>query len=180
MTAALLPTTIHAALAGDYGPLMGQSALIQRELGDAIDDVMGMSVVCSEDAGLLETDPRDAATLLGTVFQLQTAAQCSVWPRGALPADFHTPLKSALPVLILEGQYDPVTPPRYGEEVLKTLSDGRLLIARGQGHNVAGAGCMPRLVARFVKDLRPGTLDARCLDALGPTPSFVNFSGAAP
>ena len=180
MTAALLPTTIHAALAGDYAPLMGQSALIQRQLGDAIDDVMGMSVVCSEDAGLLETDPRDAATLLGAIFQQQTAAQCAVWPHGALPADFHAPLKSALPVLILEGQYDPVTPPRYGYEMLKTLSDGRLLIAKGQGHNVVGAGCMPRLVARFVKDLEPKTLDARCLDSLGPTPPFVSFNGAAP
>ena len=39
---------------------------------------------------------------------------------------------------------------------------------------------MPRLVARFVKDLTPKTLDAQCLDALGPTPPFVNFSGATP
>ena len=180
VTAALLPLTIHAALAGDYAPLLGQSALIHRELGGSIDGAMELSVVCSEDAALLKPDPRDAGTLLGALFQQQLGAQCAVWPHGTMPADFHAPLKTATPVLILEGQYDPVTPPRYGEAVLKGLSDGRLLIARGQGHSVIGAGCMPRLVARFVKDLKPKTLDAQCLGALGPTPPFVNFSGATP
>ena len=180
VTAALLPQTVHAALAGNYGPLMGQSALIQREIGDSIDDAMGMSVVCSEDAGLLEPDPRDAGTLLGATFQQQLGAQCAVWPHGGVPADFHSPLKAAIPALILEGQYDPVTPPRYGDAVLKYLADGRLLIVKGQGHNVIGAGCMPRLVARFVEDLEPKMLNAKCLNALGPTPPFVNFSGAAP
>ena len=180
VTAALLPLTLHAALAGDYAPLLGQSALIHREVGGSINGAMELSVVCSEDAALLKPDPRDAGTLLGAVFQQQLGAQCAVWPHGAMPADFHAPLKTATPVLILGGQYDPVTPPRYGEAVLKDLSDGRLLIARGQGHSVIGAGCMPRLVARFVKDLKPKTLDAQCLDALGPTPPFVNFSGATP
>ena len=180
VTAALLPQTVHAALTGNDGPLMGESALIQREIGDSINDVMGMSVVCSEDAALLKPDPRDADTLLGAMFQQQLAAQCAVWPHGTMPPDFHAPLKTATPVLILEGQYDPVTPPRYGEAVLKNLADGRLLVVKGQGHNVIGAGCMPRLVARFVEDLEPKTLNAKCLDALGPTPPFVNFSGAAP
>lgn len=180
LTAALLPQAIHAALAGDYAPLLGQSALIQRELGGAIDGAMGLSVVCSEDAGLLKPDPGDAGTLLGAAFQRRLDAQCAIWPHGAMPADFHAPLKSAVPTLILEGQYDPVTPPRYGEAVLQGLANGRLLIAKGQGHNVIAAGCMPRLVARFIKDLKPKTLDAKCLEALGPTPPFVNFNGAGP
>ena len=82
--------------------------------------------------------------------------------------------------MILEGQFDPVTPPRYGREVLKGLANGRLLIARGMGHNVIGRGCIPKLVGKFVDKLDPGTLDASCVDRIGPIPAYINFNGAAP
>jgi hypothetical protein len=83
-------------------------------------------------------------------------------------------------VLILEGELDPVTPPRYGEQVLKGLGNGRLLVAKGQGHNVIGRGCLPKLVDDFVGKLRPQELDAKCLDTLGPTPAFIDFNGSSP
>ncbi|HZW52199.1 MAG TPA: alpha/beta hydrolase, partial [Rudaea sp.] len=107
-------------------------------------------------------------------------AGCEVWPHAARPADFHTPLKTDKPVLILEGALDPVTPPRYGEQVVKNLSNARLIVAKGQGHNVIGRGCIPKLVGDFVDKLDPKTMDAKCVDRLGPMPAFVNFNGAAP
>ena len=82
--------------------------------------------------------------------------------------------------MILEGELDPVTPPAYGSEVLKGLPNGRLLVAKGQGHNVIGRGCIPRLVAEFVDKLDPLTLDAKCVDELGPIPAFLDFNGASP
>ena len=36
---------------------------------------------------------------------------CEVWPRGPIDADLHAPLKSDVPVLLLSGGNDPVTPP---------------------------------------------------------------------
>ena len=111
---------------------------------------------------------------------MRSATVCSVWPHGTRPKDFHEPLKTATPVLLMSGQYDPVTPPRYGEEVLKHLGDARHLVATGQGHNVIGAGCMPKLVKKFVEDLQPKKLDASCLDRLQPTPMFIDFNGATP
>jgi hypothetical protein len=39
---------------------------------------------------------------------------------------------------------------------------------------------MPALVKKFIEDLNPRTLDARCLDRLQPTPLFIDFNGATP
>jgi pimeloyl-ACP methyl ester carboxylesterase len=180
LTAALLPLTLHQALAGDYGPLMGQSRLIDGTLGRQINGGMQWAVLCTEDAPFLKPDPEAKGTLLGAGFVEELQRQCAGWPRGQMPRDFHQALHTDIPTLILEGEYDPITPPRYGREVLAHLGDARLLIARGQGHYVMDAGCMPRLVGQFIADLRPKALNARCLNALRPTPPFVNFNGATP
>jgi pimeloyl-ACP methyl ester carboxylesterase len=107
-------------------------------------------------------------------------AACAIWPKGERPADFHKAWVSTLPVLILAGQYDPVTPSAYATAVVGTLTNGRVLLAPGQGHAVIGAGCNPKLVSLFIEDLQPSKIDARCLKALGDTPAFVDFNGAQP
>jgi pimeloyl-ACP methyl ester carboxylesterase len=179
-TAALLPLSIDAAAHGDVGPLLGQAKLLSGDLADTMNGGMQSSVICSEDADLFTPRPQDAQTMLGTRMTDALTTVCSVWPHGTRPKNFHDPLKTATPVLLMSGQYDPVTPPRYGEQVLKGLSEARHLVATGQGHNVIGAGCMPELVKTFVEDLQPKTLDASCLDRLQPTPMFIDFNGATP
>ncbi len=179
-TAALLPLSIAEGLKGDYTPLAGQTQVLTGDMSDLAENAMQLSVICSEDADLLASRPQDANTLLGNNLVDGILAACGVWPHATRPADFHTPLKTATPVLILQGALDPVTPPRYGEQVLKGLSNGRLLIAKGQGHNVIGRGCIPKLVGEFVDKLDPKSLDAKCVEQLGPMPAFVNFNGAAP
>ncbi|HEX5307119.1 MAG TPA: alpha/beta hydrolase [Dyella sp.] len=180
ITAALLPLSIDAAAHGDVGPLLGQAKLLSGDLADTMNGGMQSSVICSEDADLFTPRPQDAQTILGTRMVDALTTVCSVWPHGTRPKDFHDPLKTNKPVLLMSGQYDPVTPPRYGEEVLKGLSNARHLVARGQGHSVMAAGCMPKLIKHFVEDLQPKTLDASCLDRLQPTPMFIDFNGATP
>ena len=48
-------------------------------------------------------------------------------------------------VLLLSGEFDPVTPPRYGEQLLASLGKARHLVGKGQGHILLSRGCMPRL-----------------------------------
>ena len=179
-TSALLPLTIRRALDGDYAPLVAQSEIINDELADLEGNGMQLSVICAEDADLLGDRPDDAKLILGDALVRVMRAQCEVWPRGARPADFHTPVQSDKPVLILEGEWDPVTPPRYGEAILKGLPNGRLLVARGQGHSVLGRGCLPRVAARFVETIDAKALDAGCIADFGPTPAFIDYNGAAP
>lgn len=179
-TSALLPLSIAQALQGDHAPLAGQVQMLSGQLEGLSDNAMQLSVLCSEDIDLLAPNPRDADTLLGGTLVEAFRAQCAIWPHGTRAADFHAPLASDKPVLILAGEFDPVTPPRYGEQILKTLPNGRLLVAKGQGHSVMGRGCLPKLVGSFVEKLDPQALDAGCIADFGPTPAFVNFNGAAP
>ena len=179
-TAALLPLSIAEGLQGDFTPLAGQQNILSGDMADLSENAMQLSVICSEDADLLVPRPQDADTLLGNRLIDGIKTACEVWPHGTRPADFHAPLKTATPVLILEGAFDPVTPPSNGEQVLKGLSNARLLVAKGQGHNVIGRGCIPKLVSEFVDKLNPKELDAKCVDQLGPMPAFVNFNGTSP
>jgi pimeloyl-ACP methyl ester carboxylesterase len=179
-TAALLPLSINAAAHGDVGPLLGQAKLLSGDLSGDMNNGMSMSVICSEDADLLQPRPQDQNTILGNHLIDAIKAQCAVWPHGTRPDDFHAPLRSDKPILMLSGELDPVTPPRYGAQILPGLSDARQLIFKGQGHSLLGRGCMPQLLAKFVDQPDPRALDAGCLDKLGATPTFIDFNGASP
>lgn len=180
LTSALLPLSIDAAAHGDVGPLLGQAKLLSGDLSDTMNGGMQSSVICSEDADLLKARPEDEHTMLGTRMVDTLQAVCSVWPKGSRPADFHQPLKTDKPVLLLSGEYDPVTPPRYGDAVAQNLPHSRHLVLKGQGHNVINAGCAPLLVKHFIEGLDPQALDAKCLDRLQATPMFIDFNGASP
>jgi pimeloyl-ACP methyl ester carboxylesterase len=179
-TAALLPLSISQGLHGDFTPLLGQTELLKGDLADLTDNGMQMSVICSEDADLIAPRAEDDKTLLGNLMIQSLQSMCSVWPHGTRPSDFHAPLKTDKPVLVLEGELDPVTPPAYGEQVMKNFSNAKLIVAKGQGHNVIGRGCIPKVVEDFVDNLKPKDLDVKCVDMLGPTPAFIDFNGAAP
>lgn len=180
LLSSLLPLQLHEAAQGRYEGLMA----LARMLGDSVAGQMALgmqlSVVCAEDAAGVRPEPATEGMLLGNKFAEFITEQCALWPKGAMPADFHEPLRSDVPALVLEGEFDPVTPPRYGEEVVRTLPNGRLFVLKGQGHNVIGAGCMPKLFARFIETADAKSLDGQCLDDLGYVPPFTSFNGWEP
>jgi pimeloyl-ACP methyl ester carboxylesterase len=179
-TSALLPYVIAEAQAGRYGPLLSQAQLVLGDVAERLNGGLSASVLCTEDADLLRDQPQDAGTLLGPDLPAEVRRACAAWPHRARPADFHEPFRGAMPVLVLAGELDPVTPPRYGERIVGGLPRARLLVAPGQGHAVIGAGCLPRLVDRFIEHLDPEHLDERCLARLGPAPFFLDVNGPAP
>jgi pimeloyl-ACP methyl ester carboxylesterase len=180
MAAALLPLQIHEAAQGRYDNLAALAHMLSENIEGQMAMGMQLSVVCAEDAHGLKEDPAAEGTLLGNQLTGFLAKQCEVWPKGDMPADFHQPLSTDVPALVLEGELDPVTPPRYGEQVVRTLPNGRLLVLRGQGHNVFGVGCMPELMGRFIASADAKSLEAKCLDELAYTPPFTTFNGWEP
>ena len=108
------------------------------------------------------------------------AAMCKAWPKGKVPADFNQPLATKVPALVLAGEFDPVTPPRYGKEIVETLANSRLFVLKGVGHGVLGAGCMPKLFSQFIEKVDAKALDGKCLDTLAYPSPFISFNGAAP
>ncbi len=180
LASALLPLQLNEAAHGRFDGLMALARMLGSTVRGQMAMGMQLSVICSEDAFGFKADPAAEGTLLGNQFSGFLGAQCAIWPKGTMPADFHQPLAGKVPALVLEGEFDPVTPPRYGEDVVKTLPNARLLVLRGQGHNVIGVGCMPKLFGQFLQSADAKALDAKCLDALPYTPPFTSFNGWEP
>ena len=179
-SAALLPLLIDEALQGRAGPLLAQGRMLVAQLVDAIYYGMQLSVSCAEDAALLEIREQDSQRLMGNELVHLLKLQCAQWPIGELPDDFHAPVTSEHPVLLLSGELDPVTPPAYAERVHRQLPNSRHLIAPGQGHIAMTRGCTARLMEQFITSLQVDELDAGCLSELSPPAFFLDYLGTAP
>lgn len=179
-TASLLPLLLDEAAKGRPESLVAQAALIYDSVVGQINHGMQLSVICSEDASRLSRRDEDADLILGNSLVGVTLNQCSVWPKGPVAKDFNEPFTLDVPVLLLSGELDPVTPPRYADAVLKSLPNARHLVGKGMGHILLPRGCMPRLAGEFVDTLDLKGLDAGCLDSLSALPFFVNYNGAEP
>lgn len=178
--ASTLPLIIHEIEQGHADAALAQSNWMLSSLSDSIAQGMSQSVTCSEDADELIVDPADANTVMGAEFAGMIQTMCKEWPRGTRPADFREPVTAPIPTLLLSGEFDPVTPPRYGDEVARHLPNARHLVLRGQGHNVIGAGCMSKLAAKFLETADPNALEADCLEQLHHAPPFVGYYGWEP
>ena len=91
-----------------------------------------------------------------------------------------SPSNSDIPVLLLSGEADPVTPWSYAERAMATLSNSRPLVLKGQGHGQIGTGCMPQLLGEFIANPDPLALDAECIERTKPTGFFLDFNGPSP
>jgi pimeloyl-ACP methyl ester carboxylesterase len=78
-----------------------------------------------------------ANTFLGDYRLQQQREACALWPRATLPDNYSEPTKADAPVLILTGEWDPVTPPANGDAVARNLPNslhvvvphGRMVLA---------------------------------------------------
>jgi hypothetical protein len=89
-------------------------------------------------------------------------------------------LHSDVPTLLLSGDADPVTPPGDAERAALGLRNHRNLVLEGEGHGQVATGCVPTLMASFLENPVPETLDAGCLEEHHPAPFFVGLSGPSP
>jgi len=180
----LLPLLIDSAADGRFDPLAAQTLMAIENLGEAMSAGMHNSVVCSEDLPFVKMTPARWQALddtyLGRAPMEGLQAVCSVWPSGPVDPDFHEPVVSDQPVLLLSGSEDPATPPRYAEQAGEGLGLSRHLVVEGQGHGVAALGCMPRLLAEFVRSGDPAAIDVSCVTRIAPAPLFLDFSGPGP
>jgi pimeloyl-ACP methyl ester carboxylesterase len=180
LTASMLPLLLTEASQGNPGPLWAQAQMMNASLGDAIMHGMQLSVICSEDADELKADPATEKTIIGNSMIGFLKAQCEVWPHSKRAVGFREPLKGSMPVLLFSGEFDPVTPPRYGDVVAKYLPNSRHVVVKGQGHNVMPVGCGPKIFARFIDSADAKNLDVKCLDTLSYVPPFTGFYGWEP
>ena len=154
----LPPMITQAATTGDL------SAFAQRywsravSMNRSIAYGMHLSVLCPEDVNGL-TDAQVAAATrgarIGDYIINEYRAACGLWPKTSVAADYRTPVTARVPVLLVSGKYDPVTPPEFGDRIAASLPLARHIVVQTSGHGSA-SGC-PRAAALHV--LRNGTLD---------------------
>lgn len=61
---------------------------------------------------------------------------CEMWASGEADAVENEPVTSDIPTLVLAGQYDPITPPKWGEQIANHLTNAQFVTFPGLGHGV--------------------------------------------
>ena len=176
-SAALVPLMVESALDGDFGPLM---VFADPVAGPQLAVGMFLSVLCAEDVPFLTLEEAAEAaeeSFLEPLLAEQMREACAVWPRGELPAGYRDPVQSEAPVLILSGELDPVTPPRWGDHAAATLPNSRHLIVPGTGHGTLQAGCATRVIGEFLEAGDPAAVDASCLSEVARPPFWNSATG---
>ena len=172
--AARIPLIVHHAAGGDFAPFLKDA--IGPSIPDFVADGMYLSVTCAEDVPFI--DPTEATKLtagnpFGDYRVFQQTRACGMWPRGEIPSDFLEPVRSNAPVLIFSGNMDPVTPPKYGEEIARHLPNSRHVIIAEAGHGVDGLtdpGCIDRIAIEFLDKGDAKNLDVSCVEKMKPPP----------
>lgn len=179
---ALLPLLVgDADDSGELDRLAAQALMTSEDLIEQLSRGMELSVLCAEDVPFYPADwSPPSGTIMGGTLVDYGRWSCEIWPRGELPGGYHEPLDARAPTLLLSGEFDPVTPPAWGERVAAGLADARHFTVRGQSHALLGRGCVDEVIARFVADADFEGLEAECLDDMGAMPFFTTFTGPEP
>ncbi len=146
-----LPLALTQAAQGRFEGLLGLSTLLGTGGKNRLAEGMHFSVLCSEDAPRMTKSLPTSQTDFGTAFPQLYRDICADWPRGAVPDAFYNVPSSVVPVLVLSGGRDPVTPPRHGERVVKALgAQAQHVVVPNTGHSLMAMGCLRDVVFRFV------------------------------
>jgi pimeloyl-ACP methyl ester carboxylesterase len=167
--ASRIPLFIHLAARGDFTPLAESAIFYRQRIVATGSNGMYLSVTCAEDLPWIkpgEGERNAAQTFLGDYRLRQQRAACALWPRADIPKDYAEPTRADAPALILTGQWDPVTPPVYGDTAAKYLPNSLHLVVPHGGHGFGGLDgldCTQNLIADFVNRGTTSGLDASCV-----------------
>ncbi|MEO1365626.1 MAG: alpha/beta hydrolase [Acidobacteriota bacterium] len=178
--ATLLPHLLRAAIEGDPAPLVAVALSIATSALERMSLGLTYTVLCSEDFDRIdpaEVDDATAYTFTGRSEYDAFASACDGWPRAELPEGFERLGTRQTPTLLLSGEVDPVTPPKWAEEALTLLPRGRQVVAPGVAHITSFTGCAPELIADFLDAGSAVDLDVECLESRRRPPFVVSAAG---
>jgi len=177
----LIPRVISEAEAGSY-ELFASLIYLAKSKSDMAGISYGMhySVVCNEDYPLYKDKNAVESNVFLNALSVQKYSEiCSQWPRAKLPDDYWQPVNSELPVLMLSGAVDPVTPPRWAELVKKDLKNATHIIVPGGHHIVTQEGCVAQLMTAFIVKGDSKDLDVGCVQNIQPLAIHLPVSAIA-
>jgi len=178
-----LPKIIFDVRDGNYDTLALVTGSFLVDI-DFVSHGMNYSVQCGEEVYF--STPEELAAACDAYPELQSffystchpdegiCAICEAW--GAKEADpiENEAVASGIPTLVLAGEYDPITPPSWGEMVADNLSSSFLFEFPGVGHgaSVSGVECPLSIALAFLDD--PTTQpDGSCVAVMSGPAFFV-------
>lgn len=171
--ASRIPLVIHLAAQGNFGLLAGAAINYRQQIVATGSNGMYLSVTCAEDLPAIEPgdgERNGVNTFLGDYRLRQQRAACALWPRATIPTDYSEPTRSDVPALILTGEWDPVTPPIYGDTAAKYLPNSLHVIVPHGGHGfngLKGIDCIDNLINSFIERGTTKGLDTSCVNSIG-------------
>ncbi len=180
---ALMPLVLDRVMQGDWRPFVALGYSLNGGFSRTMTLGMYASVVCAEDAPFISEEDivREAkGTWASEDLTRNLLRMCAVWPRGQVPAGYREPVRSEVPVLLLSGELDPVTPPSWAEDAKQTLPNSLHLTVPGVGHGAWTVGCVRSLMADFVARGSVQGLEPRCGKDFQRPPFFTSFAGPIP
>lgn len=184
-SASTVPYVIHRAAQGDFDPFARLAMLWEPFLRKILAYGMHLSVTCAEDVPFIApgaVGPAITGTYLRGYRVLQQIAACREWPRGDIPADFHQPVTSDVPVLLVSGQYDPITPPHWADQVAPHFTHGLHLIVPDGHHGSGGLShqeCLDGLLTKFIERGTSAGLDTSCVATMKRPPFITDAASFA-
>jgi len=171
-SAGRVPLVLHLAAQGDLAPLAEAALFYRRQIVASGSNGLYLSITCAEDLPFIkpgEGERLAANTFLGEYRLKQQREACTLWPRATIPADYSQPTKGDAPVLILTGEWDPVTPPANGDAITKYLPNSLHVVVPDGAHGfggLEGVDCVLRLTAEFVERGTAKGLDMSCVKGI--------------
>lgn len=176
-----LPEIITAAGDGEFGTI-GLLLGAQSQQLDLVSIGQQLSVQCEEEvsfssredvAGAAAEHPLvqgffDAAPTLGAgIFDV-----CASWEAGEPGVAADDAVTSDIPALVLAGELDPITPPRWGEQIAADLANSFFVLFPFTGHgSLPSHECAVRIAEEFLDD--PGSEPATdCVEDI-EAPAFT-------
>ncbi len=93
---------------------------------------------------------------------------CDIWQVGRSGAVENEPVRSDVPVLVLSGTLDPITPPIWGAKTAEHLSHAYHFVFKGLGHGAIGSHpCADQIARAFLADPASAP-DSACVGGVAP------------
>ena len=174
----LLPQAIYNVSQGDYS-LMGQLSGAVLPAYTALTRGMMYSVFCADDIiGRAEDELLDVYEALPPQYrgmgsldlltEYSSFDVCAAWGVPELDAALEEPITSDIPTLVMGGEFDPVTPFTYAQEVAENLSNSYIYRFPSIGHSVLNSNeCAREMAAEFMNDPTSAP-DGTCIAEIPP------------
>lgn len=162
-----VPLLLKRGRAGDLAPFAEAAMQGSRGLRRALRTGLMLSISCAEDTWRIrpeEVSRETAGSFIGAWRVRGQMAACSVWPRGTVPDDYYRPLRSDVPVLVMSGQFDPVTPPSWGEAMARNFTNHRHVVLPA-GH-VPVTDCTQAMTRQLFDNGSAQGIDVSCVAAM--------------